>query len=91
MVLVLLTLSGPLTTKNAASGLGEARTIPDVTFEDLNGSSVSLSALLGKVVLINFWGTWCVPCLKEIPELVNLSQRFKKKGFEVVGIAVEWS
>lgn len=50
---------------------------------------MTLSDLKGKVVLVNFWGTWCVPCLREIPELVALSHRFKGEGLEVVGIAID--
>ena len=72
-----------------ASEFSEPKSIPKVAFQDLNGSAIALSDLKGKVVLINFWGTWCVPCLQEIPELVRLSHRFRKSGFEVVGIAVD--
>lgn len=63
--------------------------IPDVTFQQLNGSSVTMSDLRGTVVLINFWGTWCGPCLQEIPHLIRLSHQLKPKGFEVVGIALD--
>lgn len=65
-----------------------AKPVPEMLFERLDGSSLALSALQGTVLLINFWGTWCAPCLKEIPELVHLSRQFKTRGFEVVGIAV---
>lgn len=72
----------------AAAGTLGAGPLPETTFHELDGSPVVLSALRGKVLLINFWGTWCVPCIREIPELVRLADRFRSKGLEVVGIAV---
>jgi thiol-disulfide isomerase/thioredoxin len=57
----------------------------------LDGGSARLPDLIGnnKVVLVNFWATWCGPCRREIPELVELQRQFKDKGFEVVGLTVE--
>lgn len=72
-----------------AGGLSEFKPVPDATFHSLEGASRTLSDFRGRVVLVNFWGTWCVPCLQEIPELVRLARHFKERGFEVVGIAVE--
>ncbi len=63
--------------------------VPDAAIYDLDGAPVALSDFNGKVVLINFWGTWCVPCLQEIPELVQLSHQFTAQQMNVVGIAVE--
>ena len=63
--------------------------VPDVKFQRLDGSSIALADFRGKVVLLNFWGTWCVPCLQEIPELVDLAHRHQKKGLVVVGIAID--
>jgi peroxiredoxin len=65
----------------------EKKSAPDFTLNDLSGRLVSLSSYRGKTILINFWATWCVPCLKEIPDLVKL-QRSIKGPFTVVGIAV---
>ncbi len=70
-------------------GLAEPNRLPDVPFRSLDGATVTLSDLRGKVVLINFWGTWCAPCLQEIPELVRLSHQFRQRGLEVLGVAVE--
>ena len=72
-----------------AEGLEDLKPIPDGVFLDLEGSKRALSEFRGKVVLINFWGTWCVPCLREIPELVVLSHQLKRRGLEVIGIAVD--
>lgn len=85
---VLLAIAGSIT-DTTGSGLTELNSVPDATFRELNGSVVTASDLKGTVVLINFWGTWCVLCLQEIPELVRLLHQFKKRGLEVVGIAVD--
>jgi len=63
--------------------------VPDATFRSLEGSAIALSELRGTMMFLNFWGTWCVPCLQEIPELVRLSHHFKTQGLAVVGIAVD--
>lgn len=60
---------------------------PDVTFKDLQGNNVALSSLKGKLVLVNFWGTWCEPCRGEIPILISMQQQFASKGFTVLGVA----
>lgn len=61
---------------------------PDFTIQDSDRKFV-LSDLRGKVVLLNFWATWCPPCVEEMPSLVQLQQRFKDKGVAVVGISVD--
>jgi len=57
--------------------------------KDLEGKKLSLSALKGKVVLVDIWGTWCGPCRMEIPHLVELQKKYGKKGLVVVGLAFE--
>jgi thiol-disulfide isomerase/thioredoxin len=56
------------------------------TLKNLHGDSVRLSDYKGKVVFLNFWATWCVPCKAEIPILVELQNRYKADGLEVIGI-----
>ena len=56
---------------------------------DLDGRMRRLSDWRGKVVLCNFWATWCAPCREEIPMLVDLRQHYAHQGFEIVGIAVD--
>jgi thiol-disulfide isomerase/thioredoxin len=56
---------------------------------DLSGRPRRLAEWQGKVVLCNFWATWCAPCRKEIPMLVSLRNEYASQGFEVVGIAVD--
>jgi thiol-disulfide isomerase/thioredoxin len=67
----------------------ESKAEPDLTLKDLDGKDVSLESLKGKVVLVNFWATWCEPCKIEIPELIELQQEYGPKGFTVLGIAMD--
>lgn len=53
------------------------------------GKDISLASLRGKVVLLNFWGTWCKPCLKELPEFDRLYRRYRKHGLVVVAVATD--
>jgi thiol-disulfide isomerase/thioredoxin len=62
---------------------------PDVTFKDLQGNSVSLASFKGKVVLVNFWATWCEPCRTEIPWMIDFQQKFGSKGFTLLGVAMD--
>jgi cytochrome c biogenesis protein CcmG, thiol:disulfide interchange protein DsbE len=62
---------------------------PDLTLKDLNGADVSLADFKGKVVLVNFWATWCEPCQAEIPWLIELQHKYADKGFVILGIALD--
>ncbi len=62
---------------------------PGFTLRDINGQSVSLSDYQGKVVLINFWATWCGPCKLEMPHLDKMDKEFEAKGFEVLSISTD--
>lgn len=69
--------------------LEAARKKVDFTLSDLGGKSWTLSELKGKVVLVNFWATWCPPCKKEMPDLDALYTHFKDKGFVILAITDE--
>jgi peroxiredoxin len=67
---------------------------PNFSLQTQNGKVIELSKLKGKVVLMNFWATWCPPCRAEIPDLIEVYNTYKSKGFEIVGIALDedgWS
>lgn len=61
----------------------------DFYLRDLNGKLVRLSDFQGKVVVLNFWATWCPPCRKEMPSMQQLYQAHKDKGLEVVAVSVD--
>ncbi|MFQ5584021.1 MAG: TlpA family protein disulfide reductase, partial [Calditrichia bacterium] len=64
------------------------KNLPEFTLNNLEGEEISLSDYRGKVVLVNFWATWCMPCLKEMPDLIKLNDKYSEKEFEVLGIVV---
>ncbi len=63
--------------------------LPDISLPDLDGKQRSLSEWQDKVLVLNFWATWCSPCRKEIPEFIELQKEFGEKGLQFIGIAVE--
>jgi thiol-disulfide isomerase/thioredoxin len=62
---------------------------PNFTLQDLNGQPLALSDFRGKVVLLDFWATWCAPCRTEIPHLVEFQEKYREQGFQVVGISMD--
>ncbi len=60
----------------------------DFTLKDMYGRDVKLADYKGKVVLLNFWATWCAPCREETPGLVDLYARYRKRGLQVLGVSV---
>ena len=71
----------------ATSDLGD-NTAPDFTLYTLDGEEVSLSDYLGKVIILDFWATWCAPCRKGIPDLVSIQNEFKD-DLVVIGISLD--
>ena len=83
-------------TATADTGLGhtlnplpEPREAPDFTLQDMDENSVSLADFKGKVILLNFWATWCPPCRREMPSMERVYQNLMDEGFVVVAIN-EW-
>jgi len=78
----------PVTPATPAPGNSTFAPAPDVQFEALDGKPIRLSSLRGRVVLLNFWATWCLPCRAEIPEFNALQRDLEAKGLSVVGVSV---
>lgn len=90
------TLSGASSTTAAAPrpraiGINPDDLAPDFELKDSAGETVKLSALRGSVVLLDFWGTWCLPCKKASPEIQKLADEYKSKPVKIYGLAVKES
>ena len=77
------------TVKAAVKSDKERKAAPEFTLKDSNGQTVHLSDYKGKVVLLDFWATWCGPCKIEIPWFMEFQQEFKDKGFAVLGVSMD--
>ena len=62
---------------------------PDFLLSDLEGNIFDLSAFSGQVIMLTFWGTWCGPCRREIPDFIKLYDEYNDDGLEIVGVAVQ--
>lgn len=59
------------------------------TFNDLDGQPVAMARWRDRIVVVNFWATWCPPCVEEMPELSELQQKYRDRGLQVVGLGVD--
>jgi len=76
-------------TAGASSAIPNLGPAPAVTFQAMDGNTLPLDSLRGKVVLVNFWATWCEPCRAEIPELIEFQNKYASRGFTVLGVAMD--
>ncbi len=85
--------SGAGTSAAAASGgscdANAPAAILNFTLKDMNGKPVSLADYKGKVILLNFWATWCPPCKLEIPAFVELEKQYRDKGLVILGVSID--
>jgi peroxiredoxin len=94
-VLVAGYLLWPVALHRTAQAILESREVkpskkaPDFTLKDAKGERLRLSDYKGKVVLLNFWATWCVPCRTEIPWFVDFEKEFQSRGFTVLGVSMD--
>jgi len=68
---------------------GKRPAAPDFALKDVHGQTVRLSDFKGKVVLLNFWATWCAPCKVEIPWFMDFEQKYKDRGLVVLGVSMD--
>lgn len=75
-----------ITAQISAPGGGD---VLEIAFTDLKGNQIDLAAMKGKVVLVDFWATWCGPCVAELPHVLEAYEKYHDKGFEVIGISLD--
>ena len=66
--------------------MAQPSTVTALKLKDLHGRQFKLAQYKGKVVLINFWATWCVPCRAEIPDLIQMQRQYRAEGLQIIGI-----
>ena len=92
LLVSLLALGGGIAVRNI-NGTSEPNSavenLPDFSLPDLAGQAHAISEWQGKIRIINFWATWCPPCLKEIPEFIRLQTQYGPEGLQFIGIAID--
>lgn len=76
-------------TASACTAGGDDTCLPEVSYVDTSGTAYTKQSLKGKVVLVNFWATWCKPCLREIPDLSRAYDKYKDQGLVVLGVMTD--
>ena len=79
----------PVDARGATPASAAHHSAPGFSRMDLNHHPVSLTAYRGKVILLNFWATWCAPCLTEMPRFVEWQQQYAAQGLQVIGISMD--
>lgn len=79
----------PVSPKAPATGGGQLSTLPDFSLPDLEGRPVASRAWVGQILVINYWASWCPPCVREMPMLIRAQEALREKGVQVVGIAID--
>ncbi len=89
-VLMAIAIAAPALSMQAASnGPADLKTLPPINLQDFDGKTVPAEKFKGKIVVLDFWATWCGPCLAEIPALNRLQEKYGEKGLKVVGVTMD--
>jgi len=88
-VLIAALLGGLVVSGGTASAVDEGARAPEIGLRDNDGNTVRISGLRNKVVIVDFWASWCGPCRQEMPVLEQLYQRYKDQGLVVVGVNID--
>jgi peroxiredoxin len=75
--------------KKIKGALAEGTKFPDFEVKDIAGKPLSIANYKGKVVLLDFWATWCTPCVRELPNVIKTYDAYHKQGFEIIGISLD--
>ncbi len=89
VLIALFALAGGIVFQHRLNSTPAASTELETAFPDLDGKPHALSEWKGKVLIVNFWATWCPPCLQEIPEFVKLQHELGPKGLQFIGILTD--
>lgn len=74
---------------SVAAALDAGAKMPEIGLTDLAGKPVNAASLAGKVVIVDFWATWCAPCREELPQLQKFHQKYGAKGLVIVGVSID--
>ncbi len=89
MALFSTSCSDTMAARSSGKETKDRKAAPDFTLTDASGKQVKLSDYRGKVVLLNFWATWCGPCALEIPWFIEFEQQYRSQGLEVLGVSMD--
>ena len=91
LIAALLALGGGILARGFLSSTEPTQPtpLPDFSLPDVAGTQHAISEWQGKIRVINFWATWCPPCLKEMPEFIALQEQYADKGLQFIGIAID--